>query len=192
MYSNWKSLIKVLYYTTYPRKLLLLYLSTQLGKSLRNEGTFQGIHCRSPSNHRSRFWHWQNWGRWRWWHTQSMWQRWSAASPQHQNFWTKRILSCPALKIYYFEVSRAPLVKLRTCRYGRLVIVSTRIVSWKTIWHDHRWAAILRNVSIKALPIHNFWEKNWIKRYNFWWPKFFHPWGHRKNQKKSVPAPMKG
>ena len=44
------------------------------------------------------------------------------------------------------------------------------------------WAAILKNVSFKAIQIHNFWEKNWIKRYNFVCQNFCHWWSDRKNQ----------
>jgi hypothetical protein len=48
----------------------------------------------------------------------------------------------------------------------------------------HRWAAILKNVSIKAIPIHNFWEKKQLKRYNFVGQNFFHWWSDRKKLKK--------
>ncbi len=54
-----------------------------------------------------------------------------------------------------------------------------------------RWAAILKNVSIKAIQIHNFWEKNWLKQYNFVGQNFFHRWSDRKNQTKIFSAPMK-
>jgi hypothetical protein len=53
------------------------------------------------------------------------------------------------------------------------------------------WAAILKNVSIKAIQIHNFWEKNWIKRYNFVGQNFFHLWRDGKNQTKIFSAAMK-
>ncbi len=46
------------------------------------------------------------------------------------------------------------------------------------------WAAILKNVSFKAIQIHNFWEKNRIKRYNFVGQSFCHRWSDRKNQIK--------
>ncbi len=46
------------------------------------------------------------------------------------------------------------------------------------------WAAILKNVSFKAIQIHNFWEKNRIKRYNFVLQKFCHRWSDRKNATK--------
>ena len=46
------------------------------------------------------------------------------------------------------------------------------------------WAAILKNVSFKAIQIHNFWEKNRIKRYNFVRQNFCHRWSDRKNQTK--------
>ncbi len=49
---------------------------------------------------------------------------------------------------------------------------------------DQRWAAILKNVSVKGILIHNFWEKNRIKRYNFEGQSFFHRWSDRKNRKK--------
>ncbi len=39
-----------------------------------------------------------------------------------------------------------------------------------------RWAAILKNVSFKAIQIRNFWEKNRIKRYNFFSQNFCHRW----------------
>ncbi len=39
-----------------------------------------------------------------------------------------------------------------------------------------RWAAILKNVSFKAIQSHNFLEKNRLKRYNFVCQKFFHRW----------------
>ncbi len=55
---------------------------------------------------------------------------------------------------------------------------------------NHRWATILKNVSIKAILIHNFWEKNRIKRYNFVRQNFFHQWSDRKNRKK-ISQPMK-
>ncbi len=54
-----------------------------------------------------------------------------------------------------------------------------------------RWAAILKNVSIKAIQIHNFWEKNWIKRYNFVGQNYFHRWSDGKNQTKIFFALMK-
>ncbi len=44
------------------------------------------------------------------------------------------------------------------------------------------WAAILKNVSFKAIQIHNFWEKNRIKRYNLVRQNFCHRWSDRKNQ----------
>jgi phosphoribosylanthranilate isomerase len=40
--------------------------------------------------------------------------------------------------------------------------------------NKQRWAAILKNVSFKAIQIHNFREKNRIKRYNFLGQNFFH------------------
>ena len=46
------------------------------------------------------------------------------------------------------------------------------------------WAAILKTVSFKAIQIHNFWEKNRIKRYNFVGQNFCHRWSDRKNQTK--------
>ncbi len=49
---------------------------------------------------------------------------------------------------------------------------------------EQRWAAILKNVSFKAIQIHNFWEKNRIKRYNFGGQHFCHRWSNRKNQTK--------
>ncbi len=49
-----------------------------------------------------------------------------------------------------------------------------------------RWAAILKNVSFKAIQIHNFWEKNRIKRYNFVGQNFCHRWSDRKNQTKII------
>ena len=54
------------------------------------------------------------------------------------------------------------------------------------IWHTRTqcWAAILKNVSFKAIQIHNFWEKNRIKRYNFVRQNFCHRWSDRKNQTK--------
>jgi hypothetical protein len=56
---------------------------------------------------------------------------------------------------------------------------------------QQRWAAILKNVSIKAIQIQNFWEKNRLKRYNFVGQNFFHRWSDRKNQTKIFSAPMK-
>ncbi len=47
------------------------------------------------------------------------------------------------------------------------------------------WAAILKNVSFKAIQIHYFWEKNRIKRYNFVLQNFCHRWSDRKNQTKN-------
>ncbi len=41
---------------------------------------------------------------------------------------------------------------------------------------DQRWAAILKNVSFKAIQIRNFWEKNRIKRYNFFSQNFCYRW----------------
>ncbi len=38
------------------------------------------------------------------------------------------------------------------------------------------WAEMLKNVSFKAIQIHNFWEKNRIKRYNFFGQNFCHRW----------------
>ncbi len=55
----------------------------------------------------------------------------------------------------------------------------------------HRWATILRNVSIKAILMHNFWEKNRIKRYNFVGQHFFHRWSDRKKNETNFPPPMK-
>ncbi len=42
--------------------------------------------------------------------------------------------------------------------------------------YKQRWAAILKNVSFKAIQIRNFWEKNRIKRYNFFSQNFCHRW----------------
>jgi hypothetical protein len=50
--------------------------------------------------------------------------------------------------------------------------------------NKQRWAAILKNVSFKAIQIHNFREKNRIKRYNFLGQNFFHWWSDRKKQTK--------
>ncbi len=47
-----------------------------------------------------------------------------------------------------------------------------------------RWAAILKNVSVKAIPLHIFWEKKLNKAIQFCWAKFFSCWSERKNRKK--------
>ena len=43
-----------------------------------------------------------------------------------------------------------------------------------SVYNGQRWAAILKNVSFKAIQSHNFLEKNRLKRYNFVCQKFFH------------------
>jgi hypothetical protein len=46
------------------------------------------------------------------------------------------------------------------------------------------WAGIHKNVSFKAIQIHNFWEKNQIKRYNFVLQNFCHLWSDKKTKQK--------
>jgi hypothetical protein len=53
-----------------------------------------------------------------------------------------------------------------------------------TMYHRQWWAAILKNVSFKAIQINNFWEKNQIKRYNFVLQNFCHRWSDQKHQTK--------
>ncbi len=54
--------------------------------------------------------------------------------------------------------------------------LSDKVSTCRRVCQHQCWAAILKNVSFKAIQIHNFWEKNRIKRYNFFDQNFCHRW----------------
>jgi hypothetical protein len=67
---------------------------------------------------------------------------------------------------------------------GQLILNWSELLQWRCVGCGQWWAAILKNVSFKAIQIHNCWEKNRIKRYNFVRQNFCHRWSDRKNQTK--------
>ena len=76
------------------------------------------------------------------------------------------------------DVKSYNTIKEFVTRNIKLTIVKAQMLN------KQRWAAILKNVSFKAIQIHNFWEKNRIKRYNFVCQNFCHRWSDGKNRTK--------